>query len=204
MITTSSDFQTAAKATVRQVKAKVDIIWTSPTEDTSITSSTNIEARINQCLQNSANNIWIDTGKKAITDFSEFETWYLYSSANNGRTEYLFGFFESIAKTAGVYRSPAGPEIKLLELGGTIRTFDASAYDGEYLKIKYVASATLGNKYYIYDMDDNLLYENVPIAGDCTSTHNLYIFRGWDSGVDYWTDEDGFVIDETGEPVLKT
>ncbi len=39
MISTSADFTAAAKATVRQVKAKVDIIWTSPTEDSSIAVS---------------------------------------------------------------------------------------------------------------------------------------------------------------------
>ena len=201
MLPVSSDFQTAAKATVRQVKAKVDIIWTSPTEDSSIVMSSKWQDRPNQCLQNTANNIWINTGKKAVTDYTDFELLYLYDSANNGRTEYLFGFFESMALQAGVYRSPVGPEIKMLELGGVIRTYDATAYDGQYLKIKYVASATAGNKYYIYDIDDNLLYENTPVAGDCTTTHDLYVFRGWDAGTEYWTDESGLVTDETGEPI---
>jgi len=41
MLSVSENFHLAAKATTRQVKAKIDIIWTAPSEDTSITVTTN-------------------------------------------------------------------------------------------------------------------------------------------------------------------
>lgn len=146
---------------------------------------------------------YINTGKKAVTDYNSFEAIFYYSSTIPATAEFIFSFYQEASKQAGIYRSNANTAICFLDISGTVKSFDAVAYNGQYLRCVYVPSATLGNKYYLYDMADNLLYETAaPVAGDSTTSADMYLFKQYIAAPVYWTDENGdFVPDENGDPI---